>query len=215
MKNGIDFLLIIVLLATIGLLIYFGMGDIRTVSTLISTSTNFTTDITNIALNSTNAASSTPSLIPTKVPTETLIPASVTIPTNTQTITPSPTETATMTSTDTLTPTATLGTDSPVSQVGHEINSGIERGNTIVKAIEAYQKANGKYPDTLNQLIPSYLSDIPMTSTGQAFFYRLFNSGSPLASEVYWVSFRAVDQNHVTCTYFRRLDYWDCNFASP
>ncbi len=43
MKNGIDLLLILVLLATIGLLVYFGLGDVSTVvpptSTLISTPT--------------------------------------------------------------------------------------------------------------------------------------------------------------------------------
>jgi hypothetical protein len=209
MKNGIDLVLILVLLATIGLLIYFGMGD---VSTVVAPTSTFTP---NFVSSSTGAASSTPTSIPTKAPTATLIPASVTIPTKTLTITPLPTKTPTQTPTSTLTPTATLGTDSPVSQVGQEIKSGIQRGNTIVKAIEAYHAAKGQYPDTLNGLVPAYLSDIPITTTGEAFFYRLFDPNSPLASEVYWVSFRAIDQDHVACTYFRRLDYWDCNFASP
>jgi hypothetical protein len=217
MKNGIDFLLIVVLLVTIGLLIFFGLGDVSPVaaptSSMTSTST-FTSTSGSVAI-STAVVSATRTSAPTKEATATLIPASVTIPTNTFTVTPRPTLTATLTSTTTPTATVTLGTDSPVSQIGQEIKSGIERGNTIVKAIEAYQTANGQYPPTLNALVPLYLPAIPITSTGQAFFYRLFDGSSPLASEVYWVSFRAINQDHVACTYFRRLDYWDCNFESP
>ena len=209
MKNGIDVLLIIVLLATIGLLVYFGMGDISPVQDPTPTLT------TESIFNTTTPASNVPTSISTKTSTATLIPASITIPTKTVTITPLPTETSTPTPTSTLTPTATLGTDSPVSQVGQEIKSGIQRGNMIVKAIEAYHSAKGQYPISLTGLVPTYLPDIPITTTGQAFFYRLFDPGSPLASEVYWVSFRAVNQDHVACTYYRRLDYWDCNFASP
>jgi hypothetical protein len=96
-----------------------------------------------------------------------------------------------------------------------EIKTGIERGNLIIKAIEAYHAAKGTYPPALNDLSPTYLSVIPITSTGQAFFYRLFDGNSPLASDVYWVSFRAINQDHVSCTYFRKLDFWDCNYASP
>ncbi len=211
MKNGIDFLLILVLLVTIGLLIFFGLGDVSPVAAPTSSTTSTSSSVAS----STAVVSATRTSAPTKEATATLIPASVTIPTNTFTVTPRPTQTATLTSTATPTATVTLGTDSPVSQIGQEIKSGIERGNTIVKAIEAYQTANGQYPPTLNALVPLYLPAIPITSTGQAFFYRLFDRSSPLASEVYWVSFRAINQDHVACTYFRRLDYWDCNFESP
>jgi hypothetical protein len=156
-----------------------------------------------------------PTSTATKISTATLIPASVTIPTNTSTVTALPTETATKLPTSTPTVTVTLGTDSPISQIGQEIKSAIDRGNSIIKAIEAFHTAKGQYPTTLNALVPLYLPRIPITSTGQAFFYRLFDATSPLESEVYWLSFRAVNQDHVSCTYYRRLDYWDCNFESP
>jgi hypothetical protein len=96
-----------------------------------------------------------------------------------------------------------------------EVHTGIERGNRIIMAIESYHKANGVYPPTLNELSPAFLSNLPITSTGQAYFYRLFDGSSPLASDVYWVSFRAINQDHVACTYFRMLDYWDCDYTSP
>lgn len=209
MKNGIDILLIIILLATVGFLIYFGLGDVSTVITPDITSTSFPVS------NSTAVVSNTPTFIPTAAYTATLIPASVTIPTKTYTATPLPTQTSTLTPTATVTATSTLSTGLPHSQVDQEIKSGIERGNRIVKAVETYHNATGQYPSTLNDLVPKYLSDIPITTTGQAFFYRLFDPNSPLAQEVYWVSFRAINQDHVACTYYRRLDYWDCDFSSP
>jgi hypothetical protein len=203
MKNGIDLLLILVLLITVGLLAYFGFGVENTVEipSPVTTST------------STEAAPITDTSVPTSVKTATLIPASVTIPTKTVTYTPRPTETATRTPTATATVTPNIIT--PVSSLDQEIKTGIERGNRVIQAIEAYHASKGVYPPTLNELSPVYLSDIPITSTGQAYFYRLFDGSSPLASDVYWVSFRAINQDHVACTYFRRLDYWDCDFASP
>jgi hypothetical protein len=64
-------------------------------------------------------------------------------------------------------------------------------------------------------LVPDYLSAIPLTETGRPFFYRLFGGTGPMAPEVYWLAFKVESKDHVTCTYMRRLDYWDCNFESP
>jgi hypothetical protein len=203
MKNGINFFLILVLLATIGLLVYFGLGNVNPAEPAASVDTIPATEVTPI----------TETLIPTSVQTATLIPASVTIPTKTVTLTSRPTETATRT--PTASPTATSSISTPASSLEQEINTGIERGNHIIQAIEAYHTAKGSYPPTLNELSPTYLKDIPMTSTGQAYFYRLFDASSPLTSNVYWVSFRAINQDHVSCIYFRAFDYWDCNYASP
>jgi hypothetical protein len=203
MKNGIDLLLILVLLLTVGLLVFFGFGVGNTVE-LPSSITSST---------STEGARITETTAPTIVQTATLMPASVTIPTKTLTYTPKPTQTATRT--PTATTTMTQSTITPFSSLDQEIKTGIERGNKVIQAIEAYHTSKGVYPPTLNELSPAYLSDIPITSTGQAYFYRLFEGSSPLAADVYWVSFRAINQDHVACTYFRRLDYWDCDYASP
>jgi hypothetical protein len=99
--------------------------------------------------------------------------------------------------------------------VDREIEDGIERGNLIVQAIEAYTRAKGFYPAGLDDLVPDYLSELPLTSTDQPFFYRVFDRTTVMSPEIYWVSFRVVSLNNVTCTYYRRLQYWDCNFASP
>jgi len=183
MKKGIDLFLILVLLVTVGLLVYFGLGSGNTVEPPSSNPTSTYTTTAPVTETST----------PTSTLTVTLVPTLIIIPTDT----------------------ITAGVVTPLSPLEQEIKNGMERGNRIIQAIEAYHTTKGEYPPTLNELLPTYLSDIPMTLTGQAYSYRLFDGSSPLADEVYWVSFRAINQDHVACTYFRRLDTWDCDYASP
>ncbi|HEX2698360.1 MAG TPA: hypothetical protein VHM28_11690, partial [Anaerolineales bacterium] len=155
------------------------------------------------------SVSNTPT--PTLVLTPTLLPASVTVPTKTSlpTVTPTLPPTATPISMATATVRVTE------SAADHEINKGIQMGNQIVKAIEAYHTDMGFYPSDLTALMPHYLSIVPITEAGRPFFYRLFDAASPMAPEVYWLAFRIDSMSHVTCTYMRRLDYWDCNYLSP
>lgn len=207
MRKGLDLLLILILLIASAAAVFFGMrngGGLQPVPTSTSTATP------------TIFLTATITFTPTKTPTPTLIPASAAVPTQTSTLTPIPTATSspTLTPTSTLTPTATP-TGDPPSPLSQEIKEGIARGNEIVKAIEAYHAAIGIYPPTLNELMLVYLKEIPLTSTGQPYFYRWFDPSSPMASEVYWLEFRAADQAHVVCTYMRRIDYWDCNYDSP
>ncbi len=213
MKKTIDILLVIVFLGAVAYVVATGLGGV--ISAVGPTPTNSAVP--------TFAPSQTS--IPTDTLTPTLIPASVTIPTKTSTptqeLTSTPTSSPTPTSTETPTPsttptiTQTSTADPTQSSLGVEIANGIDQGNQIVKAIEAYHNAQGIYPLTLDDLVPTYLDKLPKTLTGQDFYYRLFDNGGPLASEVYWLAFKAVRQEHVTCTYLRRLDYWDCNYDSP
>jgi hypothetical protein len=197
MRRAIDILLIAILLAAVGYIVYQGeTGD------------------------GVQAASATPSPVtlpgpvtetsaPTTVPTETLMPASVTIPT----FTPSPTDTPAPTASPTASPTAT---QDPIDSItAREIRDGIDRGNQIIKAIEAYRADQGKYPAMLGDLVPLYIVAIPSTANDRPYFYRLFDASTPMASEVYWLAFRLDTQAHTTCTYYRKLDYWDCNTLSP
>lgn len=170
--------------------------------------------------------------IPDPIPGDTKTPTitSTAIPTRLLVLTPSAARTQTPTATPslptTLSPIATLtpqrvssATLAPTStiqpSVDTEIADGIERGNRIVEAIEAYIIAKGFYPAALDDLVPDYLPELPLTITNQPFFYRVFERTTIMSPELYWVSFRVASQNNVTCTYYRRLEYWDCNFSSP
>lgn len=146
------------------------------------------------------------SMIPrTNAPTFTPSPSSIPAQTNTQissiTATPAPTDTPSITATGT-----------PGSQ---EINNGIATGNEIVQSMEHYYLDQGHYPAALSELIPAYLPALPVTLTGQPYFYRHFDAAHPMAAEGYWLAFRVIERENITCTYLRRLEYWDCNYASP
>lgn len=58
----------------------------------------------------------------------------------------------------------------------HNIDKTNTNGNTIVQAIDTYEKTTGVYPSNLTLLTPDYLSDIPKTSKGNDFKYSLLNS---------------------------------------
>lgn len=160
----------------------------------------------------------TPTITNTAVPTRVLVLTSPALRTETPMAIPS--LTATLDPTATLTPqrvssTTPIPTSTIQLSVDAEIADGIERGNRIVEAIEAYITAKGFYPAALDDLVPDYLLELPLTITDQPFFYRVFERTTVMSPELYWVSFRVVSQSNVTCTYYRRLQTWDCNFSSP
>jgi len=194
-KKVIDLLLVLALLAAIGFLVFSQLQNVGGLQSSISTATN----VPNFA----------------STQTDTIVPTRTALPTRTSTSTPKPTATRRPTSTPTTVPTATVTIGPTQSPVDGEIQDGIERGSRIVEAIEAYNQAQGFYPPALRDLVPNYLPEIPVTVTGQPFFYRVFERTTVMSPEIYWVSFKVASQEHVTCTYFRRLQYWDCNFVSP
>ncbi len=207
MKKIADIFMILVLLLAIGFVVFAAQGEGNPASIALAV----------VPSGTAIPVLQAPLVTPSAVPSPTLIPASVTVPTGTATLKPPPTNTPlpSPTSTNTLVPSPTATSDPTRSPVDDEINAGILIGNKIVKAIEAYHSAIGQYPASLDALLPDYMKTIPSTYTGRPYFYRLFDSSSPLASEVYWVAFKLDSRDHVTCTYMRRLDYWDCDYSSP
>lgn len=49
----------------------------------------------------------------------------------------------------------------------------IELGNNIVVALYEYQQIHSQFPEQLKDLTPDYLGEIPKTSGGRDFFYRI------------------------------------------
>lgn len=204
MKKILDIFLVLVLAGLVGYLIYSDGKDGVLVGTPAPVSASPVTLPTDTLVLVSNT-------------TPTLPPASITVPTKTATATSTPTLPPTVTPTATSAPSSTpTPTQAPTqSLLDREIADGIQRGNQIIKAIETYHTEKGIYPLSLYDLVPRYMVEIPLTVNGRPYFYRLFDTASPMAPEVYWLAFRAEVQDHVTCTYLRRLDYWDCDFASP
>lgn len=205
-REVLDALLVLAMVAAVGFLAYWLWRNDGKLPFSDST------PVSTVSLATPTTATRPPTRVSTASPTQTLVP------TRTFTVTPAPTTTSRPTSTSTLSrnSTATLSASASTrSPADAEINDGIARGNQIVQAIEAYTQSNGFFPASLTDLVPTYLTELPVTISGEPFFYRVFERTTVMAPEIYWVSFRVMSQEHVTCTYYRRLEYWDCNFSSP
>lgn len=203
LREVFDALLFIVILISIAFLVYYlqlPQEERPPISDLIPRGTK-TPGITAM-VTPTRTFIATTSAAHSQTSTATLAP--------TATFAPKASPTPGLVSRATLTPASTV----PLT-VDLEIEDGFEQGNLIVEAVEAYIRARGFYPATLTDLVPDYLPALPVTMTGQPFFYRVFERTTVMSPEIYWVSFRVVSQSNVTCTYYRRIQYWDCNFASP
>lgn len=207
MKRVVDILLILILVAAITYL-FFVLGA-ETGGIWFSTPAPGTRTVP--------AASATATItkIVTRAPGQGGTPTPTIKPTLTPTLTRTPSATATATFTATPTSSKTPTPDPIQAALDAEISAGIERGNQIIEALEAYYQAKGIYPPALNSLVPGYLAEIPVTITGQQFFYRPFDGESLLAQEIYWVAFNVTRQEHVACIYLRGLEYWDCGSTGP
>jgi len=129
--------------------------------------------------------------------------------TSTPTLAPTVKPTFTPSSTPTASPTAT----NPAAL--DEASAGIEVGGRIIEAIESYRAARGAYPIELSALVLDYFSAIPETPAGRPFAYRSFAADHIMASELYWLAFGLAEQPGIACTYYRRLEYWDCDAILP
>lgn len=90
-----------------------------------------------------------------------------------------------------------------------EIADGTTKGEQIVQALEAYHAANGRYPGQLQDLVPSYIVEVPATMAEKEYEFRLSQS------DIFCLSFPVTMNAHVgsgtICTYIKRLEVWDCS----
>jgi hypothetical protein len=90
-----------------------------------------------------------------------------------------------------------------------EIADGTQHGNLIVNALDAYYEEHGAYPLTLDELVPAYISKIPVVITGQEYEYKLLEPDN-VWGEPYHLTFYLKTEKNVGCSYMQRLNDWDC-----
>lgn len=54
----------------------------------------------------------------------------------------------------------------------HPMVDGIEKINLVIDAVENYYGDNGRYPEKIEELIPKYLDEKPVTLTGEEIWYE-------------------------------------------
>jgi hypothetical protein len=59
-----------------------------------------------------------------------------------------------------------------------EAQPGLQRGDEVVAALEAYQKEHGRYPTSLPELQPQYISEIPALQNNPHAHFRFYYNRS-------------------------------------
>jgi hypothetical protein len=90
-----------------------------------------------------------------------------------------------------------------------EIGANKEQANEIIQAIDSYKQDHDGFPESLDVLVPTYLSEIARTITGQDFVYEVHDL------QGYYLCFDPTSKSNVRCCYHRRLEIWDCSMGVP
>jgi hypothetical protein len=94
--------------------------------------------------------------------------------------------------------------------MSNEFQSGKEQGSVIISAIEQFQDNKGRFPDSLNELLPKYLCQLPNTITGQIYTYKLLQPNEYNSWSSYLLSFEISNKVNTGCTYLSGLNQWEC-----
>lgn len=92
--------------------------------------------------------------------------------------------------------------------ISQEIAEGKKQGDNIVNAIEKYYENEGDYPETLGDLLPNYLDEIPVTITQQTFSYELSDHFTYML--IFEIERKSTDDVIWFCGYIRRYEFWEC-----
>jgi hypothetical protein len=76
------------------------------------------------------------------------------------------------------------------------------RADSIIMALELYEQTYGAYPDTLDELSPEFITQIPLTVDGYEFGYRTYPSiGYDLGFSL---------RTNYGCGYYAIYQVWEC-----
>jgi hypothetical protein len=97
-----------------------------------------------------------------------------------------------------------LPTDEPPG-VGDKAEHGYSVSNQIINALEQFRIETGEYPESLEELVPNYLSAIPTEVNDQPITYQK-------TEESFSLIFRYIGPGMNTCTYTPE-EKWQCSGA--
>lgn len=103
--------------------------------------------------------------------------------------------------------------DPTIDWMNQEIDYGKVGIFIIVDALEAYYQDNAAYPETLDELMPVYLNQLPSTIDGNSFSYNKNETS------IYYVGYRLTrtgGENIIfACGYTRVNEVWECSAGHP
>lgn len=90
-------------------------------------------------------------------------------------------------------------------KANEEIKNNQGRAIEIINALTRYEQEHGRFPDQLDLLVPAYLAQIPITSSGKDFSCELDTL------EGFYLTFYLDSDETLACSYNQRLKGWDCS----
>ncbi len=84
----------------------------------------------------------------------------------------------------------------------------LQRGRDVVYAIKQYQGENRRLPDSLDDLVPNYFPDTPMTDVPEGWNGRQGYVYTKRGQGDFAVSFESA--SYISCGYERSRDGWEC-----
>lgn len=102
-------------------------------------------------------------------------------------------------------PTTLISTPVPVHTATLSLRQqSIQEMLLVVDIVEKYHNDYGFYPESINDLIPVYLAELPFTNEGFEITYSLHEK------YIYEVSFWPATNRY--CSFVKRDDHWECGF---
>lgn len=101
-----------------------------------------------------------------------------------------------------ITPVLSTQTSTP-----HPITIGKGELMVVVEAVEKYYDDHGAYPDSITDLIPGYIAQLPYTFDGHEIWYK------PSETQIYRVGFDPSERKY--CVYLKKNNYLECGFRNP
>ena len=97
----------------------------------------------------------------------------------------------------------------PSTTKNEEIIDGKKKAEIVILAVEQYKTKNGHYPERMNELLPEFLKEIPITITGHPIEYQV-------DGDYYIVGFLLKKRAKIqeSCGYIRRLSAWECSYST-
>ncbi len=87
--------------------------------------------------------------------------------------------------------------------VGQKAEKGYKLSEPIIAALERYKADHGIYPEKIDELVPDYLSTLPVSTDEVDFFYSK-------TGESYSFSFHYIGPGTNSCTYTPEAKDWRC-----
>ena len=87
--------------------------------------------------------------------------------------------------------------------VGKKAEMGYKLSEPVIAALEQYKADHGTYPKTLEELVPDYLSTVPVSTDGVDFSYSSTGESCSL-------SFHYTGPGMNSCTYKPETKDWRC-----